>query len=183
MDQPPGGLLALDPATLTGWACGPVPEQEPPTDLERAAGAPWDKPRSGVKEIGFPGCDYGLFIECYDIWIGDRLAALRPGTVAYEIPVIGGFGKAGQVNIKTVSKLFGAVAIITRAAQRHGCDLLPVHNATIKKHFGRGAGRKKEAIQRRCRELGWRYRDDNEADALALFDFASSCLQRRVRVA
>jgi hypothetical protein len=71
--------------------------------------------------------------------------------------------------------------------QRHGVPCRDAHVATVTKHFlgkGRWAGgraARKNAIVRRCQVLGYfglDCRDDDRADACAVWDWASVTLAR-----
>ena len=69
----------------------------------------------------------------------------------------------------------GYVAHLQLWAGVRRIPLYPVHNATIKKHWTGKGNAKKVDMLRVCRERGIHAKDDNEADALALLDYALCC--------
>jgi hypothetical protein len=77
--------------------------------------------------------------------------------------------------------LLGFVAIAECASLKAGARFNVESPATIRKHFV-GNGRPKDpkaAVISRCRQLGWRTLDDNQADALATMDYALAMLHAR----
>jgi hypothetical protein len=91
------------------------------------------------------------------------------------------------VNEAAVLSAFGLHAIVAGMCQRHGVQCRDAHVATVTKHFlgkGRWAGgraERKNAIVRRCQDLGYFGRDcsdDDRADACAVWDWASVTLAR-----
>lgn len=68
----------------------------------------------------------------------------------------------------------GLLATLTAWCEEHSCPYLGVPVGTIKKH-ATGNGRSgKPAMIASARARGWTLRDDNEADALWLLDWARS---------
>ena len=66
----------------------------------------------------------------------------------------------------------GCVATVQAWCAEHGIEHAAVHSATIKKHAtGKGNAGKQEMVAA-MQALGFRPEDDNEADALALLDWA-----------
>jgi len=64
------------------------------------------------------------------------------------------------------------VATVQAWCAEHGIEHAAVHSATIKKHAtGKGNAGKQEMVAA-MQALGFRPEDDNEADALALLDWA-----------
>lgn len=150
-------LLALDIASLTGWALGGPADGAPRTGTWLLHGLD----------------DYGL----------DRSLATLHETVrefcrchAVEIVAIEAPMTPQGRSAHTATALISLVAVARAAVQRHGARLRLVHVQTVRKHFV-GQGRPdnpKQAVMDRCRLLGWQFEDDNAADAAALWAYAMS---------
>ena len=168
-------VLALDIATTTGFAFGPVGSAAPATALEASAGAADPQPLSGTKRIGSKGTPDGDFYAAYERWLMDMISVNSPDMIVYEAPFVGS-GK----HINTAKRLLGLAAITEKIASQKGVKIFDAHNATVRKHFcGRGSAPRKDLkrmVQEECDRRGWKYSDDNEADALALWDFSKACL-------
>ena len=180
MDQPPGGLLALDIATVTGFAYGPVPNAPPPTALEVASGAPAPKPWSGIHRMAPPGASVADVMLGFDRFATELIALAKPRVLVFEAPLL----KTGNSNITTARKLLGMAAWCEALAKRAGVGMIrEAHNQTVKRHFAAHGRATKEQIIAECRGRGWEVCDDNEADALALWDYGAYCLTARRRAA
>jgi Holliday junction resolvasome RuvABC endonuclease subunit len=160
-------ILALDIATRTGCAfgvAGGIPRATT-IRLDRVSGEP------------------ERFAEMLRATRG-LIQRLKPDVLVYEAPIGGG----------TKVVLPGQLAACAAGeAARLG---IPVHSfglSTIRKHFlgkalssrdfpGLSKAQSRTAIKRaviaRCLQLGWEVRNDDEADALALHDYASMTLGR-----
>ena len=107
------------------------------------------------------------------------LAAYRPTTIVWEAPLPTSFLR-GRTNSDTTALLFGLAAVVGLTAWREGfTDLRIATPAEVRVYFIGTNMRRAEAkaeTKARCRALGWTYRDDNEADALALWAFMCSLL-------
>ena len=141
-------ILALDLATITGWATN---------SLGRASGTiTFDLIRGES-----PGM---RFIRCR-AWLNEFHSLLngKIDVLAYEqAHHRGGAATACCVGLVTVAQAFAA---------ENGIELMPVHTATLKKYAtGSGRANKAEMIQAAI-ERGWQPQDDNEADAQLLLDY------------
>lgn len=173
------GILALDLATWTGHA------------LWRPG---LDKPRSGVLRLPKTGEDVGRFVFVYEQWLSAYLGFERPRYVVFEAPWIG--EKTSQ---ETARKLLGLSVVTELVCHRFkdggaDCRYLETNNQTVRTHFlGQGSrsnNRRREgedlrdALKRMtvetCEAKGWPVDDDNEADALAVLDFAAHQLRASV---
>ncbi|RJF80932.1 hypothetical protein D3877_11900 [Azospirillum cavernae] len=161
-----GGVLALDLATNTGWALGRLPLQ-PLLPIEARVQKP-PQPMSGWVRFGAPGCSVGAFADAAERWGRAFLTEHQPTGMIIEKPIL-----PQETNPDTVLKLNGLAAVFLMLAHRF--SIRWVRNAqpsTVKKSFcGRG-GPGKEGVQAECLARGWRFATDDEADALALLDYA-----------
>lgn len=160
-----GVILCLDLATRMGWACG----------------VPGGTPRSGSVRLAPPGSDHGMIAAGFIKWLHDFNALEHPRAVFFEAP-LNPFVMGGRSNFETVQVLLGLPF-----ALRGVCSLLAIPRveaaaiSDIRKHFlGKqrlsGADAKR-AVMAMCRNEGWEPADDNAADALALFSYASAQLK------
>lgn len=156
------GLLALDLATVTGWAFW-----RPGADV-----------RSGVCKLPRTGEDVGRFLCAFEDWLKPFLELERPARVVFEAPIL----TAGKTDINTARKLMSLAAFTEVVCRRSGIrQYFEVNNATVRKHFvgvGRARDRRtlKDLTLDACRARGWDPRDDNAADALAVLDYAAATL-------
>lgn len=161
-------ILALDLATVTGFALG---------DL------------SGIKISGsrqFPktGTDIGWFADAFRSWLATGLKRHRPTKVVYEQPIIHG----PETTLATCRKLYGLAwqtELTCRDLKMEGVlgQTFVVEEVNIsdwRTHFlGRGYPRSREAckaaVKQMCRVRGFLFDDDNEAEAIAILDYALAC--------
>lgn len=150
-------LLGLDIATKTGFAFGGT-----------ADGAP----RTGVWRL--PGLDANT--------IDRSLSALHEsvrqlcGAAGVEIVAIEAPLQIDSRSARTALGLISLCAVARAAAHRHGAQVRMVHVQSVRKHFvgnGRPAN-PKQAVMDRCDLLGWKFEDDNAADAAAVWAYGMS---------
>ncbi len=154
-------VSALDLATVTGLAYGTG--VEPPV-LER-----WDL-RIGGNE------DRGLQLMRK---LSRHLDEYRPHIVYVERSlapaVLAQIGATAETNEFLAGIVFLAKTILR--SRKTLCEV--TDRQKVLKHFV-GASRfakkgdAKKAVKVRCKQLGWAYQDDNDADAAALWDFGVS---------
>jgi len=167
-----GGVFALDLATTTGWAIGRLPIR-PLTPMEATVLKP-PQPLSGVRRFGRPGCAVGSFADDAERWMVGMIAEHRPAGIIFEKPVL-----PTKTNPETVMRLNGLAVLLQMAAHRAGIAWTrTAQPSTIKKHFCGFGGPGKESVMAACLARGWSFTDDNEADALALWDFAATIAAR-----
>ena len=150
---PPRAILALDLGSRCGWAV-----------LPRSG-----RIASGVSEFRpgrFEGA--GMVFLRFERFLGDASEASGPfGVVVFEEVRAHAGTLAAQV-------YGGFLAHLTAWCERHAVPYLGVPVATIKRHAtGKGNASKDEVIKA-VRARGHAPTDDNEADALALLDWAIS---------
>ncbi len=146
--------LALDMGSRCGWAIGKAGE----VCAGQVCSGVWDiAPRRGES----PGMRY-LHLRAHL----QRVRAAYPDLAAvfYE--------QAHHRGGAATEYAVGCVATVQAWCAEHGLEHAAVHSATIKKHAtGKGNAGKQEMVAA-MQALGFRPEDDNEADALALLDWA-----------
>ena len=166
-------IFAFDLATLTGFACGR-------TDAKPAFGT-WrlkDTEDDPDRAFGNLSCKLRDAIDFYGV----------PDFVVYEAPILPGalrqepvsfdangvvasVKKTRHTNAKTTYLLVGLAAIAAGVPRCWNVVPKRVHVAKARKSF-LGIGypeNPKIAVMRQCRLLGFDVKDDNAADALALW--------------
>ena len=150
------GLLALDLATKTGWAYA-LPSMS--------------QPRSGVFTLPDTGSNVGWFLDAFERWLTPFQREIAVQEVVFEAPL-----HLPNSNINTARKLMSIAAMTEFVCRRNGTRYFEANNASWRKHFiGKGGGKGqvlKAMTVEACRDRGWSPRDDNEADALGLLDYA-----------
>lgn len=139
-------VLALDVATVSGWAFGPiVPGQGPSV--------------SGHHRFGREGEDDPRVWAAALVWLNQMIAVHNPTIVAIEAP-INTAAPSGGSNAATLSRLIGLQAIIRAVVEIKlpvSAKLIAVQSAR-KLFIGHGNLPSKQAkaeVQARCIELGW----------------------------
>jgi len=161
-------ILALDLATVVGFALG---------DLRGVK-------ISGSRRLPSTGDDIGLFACSFEDWLTIGLKRHRPEKVVYEQPIMRG----SDTTLATCRKLYGMAWETERVCRRlvklGALPPFPVQEINIsdwRVHFlGRGnvpRDRKsiKAAVMQMCRVRGFHFDDDNEAEAIAILDYALAC--------
>lgn len=170
-----GGILALDLATVTGWAhVSPLALASwPKTALEAASmpGLPFDV---GTQQFPKTGTDVGRFADAFHNWLVSMIEERRPDSLVFEAPYAD--SKRHQ---QTARKLLGLAWHTEWCCLRMGVRCSEANMTEYRKHFT-GVGqakreRMKALVMESCRARGWEVADDNEADAMALLDFAVAC--------
>jgi hypothetical protein len=160
-------ILALDLATITGWARGRVGETPTSGSI-----------RFGTREAS-DGAVFGHAIG----WFSKLLEAQpRPDIIVLESMLPPG-AKVGHTNSSTRDRLAGLHAIVRGVAHIRGegaIELACYSVGDIRHHFigerSLKRAQAKQAILTRCAMLGWQAVDNNAADALAAWSFACSII-------
>lgn len=135
-------ILALDFGSTTGWAIGPE-------------SGTWDiKPRRGES----PGMRY-IRLR------GELNAILR----AYPELKLVAYEQAHHRGGAATEYAVGCATHLQSWCAEHGIEHTTVHSATIKKFITGGGKASKDEVIAAVREKGYRPRDDNEADAIAMW--------------
>ena len=195
-----GGILALDIATVTGFAYAPPeavaawPDMGALGDYQFAA-PPLDRIVWGSQRFGTPGCDPGLMTHEAHFWLTAQLhhKERRPALVVIEAPLPLGHmtkidprtrRKVPLVNTETQRKLGGLYGIFDLVRFRADVRWAEYGVSSIRLHFiGDGrASKKRDRIIKRCLDRGWDVgKDHNAADALAVLDYAVAIDRRLVK--
>ncbi len=160
-------VLALDIATASGWA----------TD-----GCAVCPPRFGTWRVPGGTANLGHAIFRFNQWLYEIAATYQPDIIAYEAPFMSSGG--GKTNPQTMFLLIGLCAVAESVAYAHKVRAIQAHVQTVRKHFV-GHGRPdnpKKVVAARCRQLGWDVRDDNAADACAIWTWAKATHDRTFRL-
>lgn len=170
-------ILALDTATVTGWACGPV----------------GGTPKFGSRNFGGSGVSRGLVFSQFRFWLHSGCHKLRPSLIVYESPYIprpqeaakGAHQRRFVMNADTLRRLLWFVGEIEEVAAELNIECSEATTGEIAKFFtGKarwpgGRDEKKERTKEMCRNYGWDVTNDNEADALALWAMAEAIVSPR----
>ncbi|MFK4534325.1 hypothetical protein ABIA00_002508 [Bradyrhizobium ottawaense] len=164
-------ILALDLASRTGWACG-FPHE--------------DKPRSGSVRFAREGASLGAIYAGCRQWLADFLAT-EPDVrlIVFEAPMAPQH-MAGFTTAHIIRVLIGLCAIVEECGHAGGYDMREAKVSDVRQHFlGTNRIKRKEAKSATidaCTRLGWAPRDDNAADALALWHYQASLLEPKLAV-
>ena len=159
-------ILALDLASVTGWACGEADEA----------------PSHGYIRFATAGASHEAVFFAALQWTNGMIAQYKPKTIVWESPLSTSF-RIGKTNLNTTALLYGLPAVVGAAAYSRAIyNCRKADTRDVRLHFiGKNPKRAiaKAATIARCQQLGWNVTDDNEADALAIWDYAASLERRR----
>lgn len=175
MNLKPGqNMLALDLATVTGWAEGVFGEA----------------PRSGSIRLASAGATRAEVLAGAIRFLGERWKAWKPHAVIFEAPLAPSV-MAGKTNFSTARTLIALPGIVEALCVLKG--IWTVREARVidvrKFHLGGNPPGPigKKLVMQRMRDLGHEPQDDNESDALALWYYAAAqsddALHARLRAA
>jgi hypothetical protein len=148
----PGGILALDLSSVTGWCYGNVGDNLPIFGTWR------------LPHIGGEGARYGAFEN-------ELIAALErwePGRMILEAPMAFG-ALLGHSNFRTMAQQYTLRGISYKEGWRASCEVTEIDAYSVR-HEVLGQGRfAKETVKREvvryCRHVGLRVPDHNAGDA------------------
>ncbi|WP_099863801.1 hypothetical protein [Pararhizobium haloflavum] len=157
-----GSILALDIASNCGWA----------------EGEPGEEPRFGSVRLAPDGSSQAAIFGGMIQFLGSRLQAFRPRTIVFEAPELFRL-RSGKATRHTIEVLFGLPAVMQGVAYRMGVHDLQEATSNDVRGFFIGKRNLKRAEAKRevvaaCRRRGWDVKNDDEADALALWSFMSA---------
>jgi hypothetical protein len=164
-------ILALDPATKTGWCIGAVGE----------------RPTLGMTNLGRDLDDhFDVFARAsrwIDLQIGPSAIMEPPDVLAIERPIPPS-QQFGRTNFDTSAIALGLFAIFTAAARGRGIKILPAHIGSWRKYaLGRGdlnGADAKRGMVRLVKGLGWGDVEHNAAEAAGMFLWASGQINPRI---
>ena len=147
-----GYVLALDPATKTGYAIG----------------RPKEKPMLATVDLGDEFATHDDIFRRAHYWLAGVLKAQRPDLFVIE-DVVPPSAIQGRTTHSGSVISVGLSGIFIGMAGAHGIPVLRAPISTWRKCFlGHGnlpREKAKLAAMRQCRTLGWPYKDDNAAEA------------------
>jgi hypothetical protein len=158
-------ILALDLATVTGWALGRL----------------GDMPDAGSIRFGRPDAsNNAIFGHCLT-WAAKLLEPTPRPTMLIIESMLPPDAKAGRTNRDTRDRLAGLHAIVRAVAHLRGIyDISEAGTQAIRSHFIGHANLKRDEAKRqvmvRCAQLGWQAVDNNAGDALALWSYHAGIL-------
>jgi hypothetical protein len=153
-----GTVLALDLATVTGWAFG----------------EPGKVPEFGTIRFGKPGGERAAAYRNFRMWLDGKwnVRDQQPELIVYESSAVPSI-MAGKTNIDTIKLLIGLAEHLEEWCHNN-FELREASVGQVRSHFiGRNmkAAIAKPMTVERCRELGWNVANTDEADACALWDY------------
>lgn len=160
-----GGILAIDPASKTGWAHKAGPAAAPEYGAAAIEG----------------GANLGRFLANFRRWHLAIMERLEPGVVYYEPPFVGNAAAVqklhalrGQIALNCLDRGIPCHAVAVQAWRSHflgkGWSLRGLPKDQRRREL-------KAAVRRQCKILGWPAKNDDEADALGILDYA--CAQEK----
>ncbi len=163
-------ILALDIATVAGWAYG----------------APGSLPLSGTERWAPPSSSNGRVGAGMLIWLSDFLKVHHVDAIYFEAPFDPRI-MAKKTNFNTTRILVGLPFLLETLLEAKGYSrVFEVSVSDVRKHFlgkdPRGDEGKRQ-VQLRCRQLGWKFNSADAADALAVWSFACAIESPKTSIA
>lgn len=162
-------VLALDLASLSGWAMG----------------EPGGTPTHGTIRFASAGASHEAIFAGAMNWMAKMIAEHQINIVVWEAPLAASF-KRGTTTVNVTTVLYGLPAVIGAVAFNKGIhDVYKADTKAVRLHFiGRNLPRAaaKKLVKYQCGKMGWNVRDDNEADALATWSYMCSLLEPKLAV-
>ena len=161
-------ILALDPATKTGWALHTtrfllsLRDDEDKQPIHEVTSGTWDLANKKKRDEFEPDLRFSVMYSNLE-----ALAKKHGLQAIYYEHVM------HHVSSQNAHIYGGLLGIIHLVATAYGIPVIGAKPTEIKKHMtGRGGASKVEMIHAAKQKLGRDVVDDNEADALALLDLA-----------
>jgi hypothetical protein len=163
-------VLALDLASVSGWAVG-VPGDE--------------RPIHGSIRFASKGASHEAIFASAMQWADKKIVFYRPSLIVWEAPLQG--FKNGRTTADVSTILFGLPAVIGAVAYTRGVyDIRKAETKDVRHHFIGCSPKRAQAkpmVERQCRAMGWEVEDDNEADALATWHYMCALINPRLALA
>lgn len=147
-----------------------------------ATGCPNERPSSRVIPLKRKDEESAIAFANLMAFLGEEWIKSTPALVVKEAPLpLQGFAHLGNSQA-AVEMTYGLHAIVSGLAARFNIPCKDAHPSSVRRHFigkarvGTRAATKVAVVQR-CHLLGYMPRhinEDNQADALAIWDFASA---------
>ena len=162
-----GSVLFLDLATTTGWC----------------EGVPGEKPISGTIKLGYQGCTPEEKGAALFNFLSPKLMAFKYRMVVFEAP-LDPRHMGRTTNAATARTLIGLAFMAGSIASLTNTRYREANVSEVRKFILSGSrppkGEAKNAVMRTVRTLGYSFRDDNEADAIAGWLYSSSLIRPSV---
>jgi hypothetical protein len=153
-----GTVLALDLATVTGYAWG----------------KPGTKPRFGHTRFAVKsGASRAQTYRHFRCWMQVFAESEYPDLIVYESPAVPSI-MAGKTNINTIKLLMGLAEHLEEWAYGSEIELREASVSQVRAHFiGQNLKSKiaKPMVLEACRARGWMCQTTDESDACALWDY------------
>jgi hypothetical protein len=134
-------VLALDLATVTGWACG----------------EPGSTPAHGSIRFAASGASHEAIFHNAMAWAERKMVFRKPDIVVWEAPLATSF-KRGTSTTNTTTILYGLPAVIGAVAYKHGVyDIRKAETKDVRHHFigcNPKRAQAKPMVIERCAALG-----------------------------
>ncbi len=161
-------VLALDLASTSGWAIG-----EP--------GIMYPEDHGSIR-FAKPGASHEAIFAATAEWMEEMCWHHQIKTVVWEAPLAG--FKSGKTTNAVTKILFGLPAVIGAVAYKNGVfDIREANTRDVRLYFigcNPPRAKAKRLVMQQCRAMGFIVKDDNEADALAIWSFMCSILDPRL---
>ena len=148
-----------------------------------AIGRPGNTPICFTEVLGETGMHHGARFAQAIRMMNRLIKQYEPGLIVLEAPI----GVHGGGSKRRPEVLMGLRGNVMGIAHMHHVPFEQHEVATIRKHFiGHGRLKRAEAKAatiKRCKQLGWKVNNDDEADAAALWDLACSLQSRSHSIA
>jgi hypothetical protein len=153
-----GTVLALDLASVTGWAHG----------------KPGAVPTFGHTRFVSQGTSRAGLYRAFRSWLDQKwnVRDAQPDLIVYESPAVPSL-MGGKTNIDTTKTLIGLAEHLEEWAYNN-IELREASVSQVRAHFigqNMKAAVAKPLTVERCRDLGWQVETTDEADACALWDY------------
>lgn len=164
-----GTVLALDLATITGWAHG----------------KPGEAPNFGSVQFGKPGTSRAKIYRAFREWLETVWNARnhQPDLIVFESPAVPSI-MGGRTHVDTTKMLFGLSEHLEEWAYEK-FELREASVSQVRSHFIGGNFKSKIAkpmVMERCVELGWKTETYDQSDACALWDYQCCFLRPELAV-
>lgn len=170
--MPPGGILALDLSSITGWCYGTA-------DSEMPLFGTWHLP----VRLG-----WGAVFASLENELEDAIAEYRPAEVIQEAPLGAAMNATarGTRNEEASRQQFGLAAAVEATCYRERVHCSDGNIGTVRKHvLGNGRIPKEQVkgvVLRYCAWRGWHVPDHNAGDACVLWQYRAALVKRNQRI-
>ncbi len=140
-------ILALDLASVTGWAIG----------------EPGGTPKHFSIRFATPGASHEAIFSNAMHWMQGMLSAYQPDLIVWEAPMPTSFNR-GKTTSDATTILHGLPAVIGAAAYQSGIyDIRKAETRLVRHHFigcNPKRAKAKPMVIRQCQAMGWDVADD-----------------------